>query len=243
MKAIGVIPARLAATRLPNKPLLDIAGKPMVRWVWERASMADLLDEVIVATPDQQIVDACASFGARGVLTSPDHLTGTDRVAEAAAQIDADMVVNIQGDEPLTEPAALDALIAGMAGAPEAALGSLMFPLNAEDDTQNPNLVKVVVDRACFAIYFSRSEIPFARGISHPPRFGHIGIYAWRKEPLMKFCELGRSLLEEAESLEQLRALEAGWKIFMVHTNYRPVGVDTPEDLERARRALGDKED
>lgn len=239
MKAIGVIPARLAATRLPNKPLLDIAGKPMVQWVWERSARATLLDEVIVATPDTEIVQACAAFGAHAVLTDADLPTGTDRVAQAVQERHADLVVNIQGDEPLTEPDALDALVRGMEAAPDAALGSLMFPLDETDDPDNPNLVKVVCTAQGDAIYFSRSAIPYARGLDNPPRWGHIGIYAWRREALFNFAAMERSPLEVSESLEQLRALEAGWKIRMVKTSYRPVGVDTPEDLQRARAALG----
>lgn len=238
-RAIGVIPARLAATRLPRKPLADIGGKPMIRWVWERASAAELLDEVIVATPDEEIASVCASFGARAVLTAPEHPTGTDRVAEAAGGINADIVVNIQGDEPLIRAEDLDALVSAMRADADAALGSLMFPLGDGEDASDPNLVKVVVGRDGCALYFSRSCIPYDRTGIHPARYGHIGVYAWRRDRLMAFAHLERGRLEEAESLEQLRALEAGWKIRMVMTDFRPVGVDTPEDLERARRALG----
>ncbi len=238
-RAVGVIPARLAATRLPRKPLADIGGRPMVCRVWERASEARLLDEVIVATPDEEIASVCASFGARAVLTAPEHPTGTDRVAEAAAGLEADIVVNIQGDEPLIRGEDLDALVSAMRSDAEAALGSLMFRLGDGDDAEDPNLVKVVVGRDGWALYFSRSCIPYARGTARPERFGHIGVYAWRRGRLMEFAKMERGRLEEAESLEQLRALEAGWKIRMVLTDFRPVGVDTPEDLERARRALG----
>jgi len=238
-RAVGVIPARLAATRLPRKPLADIAGRPMIRWVWERASAAELLDEVIVATPDEEIVSACASFGARAVLTAPEHPTGTDRVAEAAAGLEAELVVNIQGDEPLIRGEDLDALVSAMRSDGDAALGSLMFPLAEEEDASDPNLVKVVVDRCGRALYFSRSCIPYDRTGARPARFGHIGVYAWRRDRLLEFARMERGRLEEAESLEQLRALEAGWKIRMVPTDFRPVGVDTPADLERARRALG----
>ncbi len=239
MKAIGVIPARLAATRLPNKPLLDIAGKPMIQWVWERSSDARMLDEVLVATPDPEIVSACQSFGAVAVLTSPDHATGTDRVAEVVSAREADIAVNIQGDEPLTHPEALDALVEGLIEQQDAALGSLMFPLGPDDDAADPNLVKVVVDRFGFALYFSRAEIPYPRNPSDVQRYGHMGIYAWRRERLLEFTAMPRAGTEVSESLEQLRALDAGWKISMVRTEHRPVGVDTPGDLERARRALG----
>lgn len=238
MRAIGVIPARLAATRLPDKPLLDIAGKPMIQWVWERSAAAESLDEVIVATPDERIVEACARFGAVAVLTSPAHETGTDRVVEAIQGREADIVVNIQGDEPLTHPDALNALVRGLQDHPEAALGSLMFPLGQGDDPDDPNLVKVVVDRNGLALYFSRAGIPYQRNPVALQRYGHMGIYAWRREQLLEFARLPRVAVEQAESLEQLRALDAGWRIFMVVTEHRPVGVDTPEDLERARRAL-----
>lgn len=241
MRAIGIIPARLAATRLPNKPLLDICGKPMVEHVWERSSRAKLVDEVLVATPDEQIVDVCSSFGARAVLTSPDHQTGTDRVAEAATLTGqaADLVLNIQGDEPLIEPEALDALVAAMASAHDAALGSLMFPLAGDDDPSDPNLVKVVVDAHDDAIYFSRSPVPYPRGIERPGYWGHIGVYAWRSDSLQRFTKLERVEIEVSESLEQLRALHAGWKIKMVRTSYRPIGVDTGDDLNRVRAVLG----
>lgn len=238
MSTLGVIPARMAATRLPGKPLLPIAGKPMVQWVWERSSRAKLLDDVIIATPDPEIVAACEAFGAAAVLTSPGHPTGTDRVAEAVQGRDADLVVNIQGDEPLTEPDALDALVGAMLESGDADMGSLMFELAGTDDASNPNLVKVVVDAAGYALYFSRSPIPYDRAGTSPTRYGHVGIYAWRRERLFEFAAMSRGTLEAAESLEQLRALEAGWKIRMVRTDFRPVGVDTQEDLERARRAL-----
>ncbi len=238
MRAVGVIPARLAATRLPNKPLADILGKPMIQWVWERSRRSRRLDDVVVATPDAGIVRVCGEFGAAAVLTSPDHPTGTDRVAEAARTLEADLVVNIQGDEPLTSPQALDALVEAMESSSQAALGSLMFPLGPDDDPADPNLVKVVVDRSGHAIYFSRSPIPYPRGEAKPARWGHIGIYAWRADRLQEFARLEQGELERSESLEQLRALENGWKIRMVRTDYRPIGVDTADDLERARQAL-----
>lgn len=238
MKAIGVIPARLAATRLPNKPLLDIAGKPMVQWVWEQASKASCLDKVIVATPDPEIAEACARFGAPVALTSPDHPTGTDRVAEAVSAEQADIIVNIQGDEPLTDPGSLDSLVTAMVKNPKAALGSLMFELTDSEDPDDPNLVKVVTSDTGYALYFSRLPVPYPRGIEKPVRYGHVGIYAWRRKRLFEFTRLPCSPLEVAESLEQLRALSAGWLVLMVQTSYRPIGVDTPEDLERVRRSM-----
>ncbi|MEI6914250.1 MAG: 3-deoxy-manno-octulosonate cytidylyltransferase [Armatimonadota bacterium] len=237
IRALGVIPARLAATRLPNKPLLDINGKPMVQWVWERARQSERLNDVIIATPDSEIIQTCEGFGAIAVLTDPDHPTGTDRVAEAAALYDHDVVVNIQGDEPLIEPAALDALVEGLLSSESARMASLMFEMGNNEDPNDPNLVKVVTDSEAHAIYFSRCPIPYPRS-GNPAHFAHIGVYAWRRDALFEFPKLARGVLEQAESLEQLRALEAGWKIKMVSTHYRPIGVDTPEDLDKARRVL-----
>lgn len=212
----------------------------MIQWVWERARQARLLHDVIIATPDEAIVEACRSFGATAVLTGEHHPTGTDRVAEAAAKSDAEVIVNIQGDEPLIAPEALDGLIEAFSGS-DAQMGSLMFALESGEDASSPNLVKVVTTSDSSALYFSRLPIPFGRGQENPVRYGHIGIYVWRRSALLEFTRLPRGRLEQAESLEQLRAVEAGWKIRMALTDYRPVGVDTLEDLERARRALSGK--
>lgn len=236
-KTLGVIPARLAATRLPNKPLLEICGRPMIQWVWERCRRAKLLDDIVVATPDEAIAEACRSFGANAVLTKPEHPTGTDRVAEVAATCDADIIVNIQGDEPLIAPEALDELIRAFTES-DAQMGSLMFQIPPEEDAADPNLVKVVTALDFTALYFSRSPVPFARGVPDPLRYGHVGIYIYRRADLLAFTRLARTPLEIAESLEQLRALESGWKIKMALTDYRPIGVDTPADLERVREAL-----
>jgi 3-deoxy-manno-octulosonate cytidylyltransferase (CMP-KDO synthetase) len=236
-KAVGIIPARLAATRLPSKPLLDIAGKPMIQWVYERASEAGSLDEVVVATPDEEIRRCVESFGGKAVMTSPAHRSGTDRIAEAAEEIEADIIVNIQGDEPLLDPAAIDPLVGMMRDYPDIPMGSLMCPL-AEQEEDDPAVVKVVTDREGFALYFSRARIPYPRDPEAASPKKHVGIYAYRRDFLLEFAEMAPTPLERSESLEQLRALENGCRIRMVETSFSPVSVDTPEDLERVRRTL-----
>ena len=237
-KSVGVIPARMAATRLPNKPLLDIAGKPMIQWVYERARAASLLDDVLVATPDEEIRRCVERFGGRAVMTSHAHRSGTDRLAEVARNLDADIIVNIQGDEPLLDPAAVDSLVKAMAQAPDVPMGSLMCPLADEREEDDPDIVKVVADRQGFALYFSRARIPYPRHPEAARVYKHIGIYAYRREFLVEFAGLEPTPLEKAESLEQLRALENGYRIKMVETSFSPISIDTPEDLERVRRLL-----
>lgn len=238
-RVVGIIPARLAATRLPGKPLLDIAGKPMIQWVYERASRANLLHEIWVATPDEEIRQCVESFGGNVVMTSEKHRTGTDRVAEAASGIRATVVINIQGDEPLLEPGAIDALASLMRDNPDVPMASLMCPLCAPEEAEDPAVVKVVTDRDGFALYFSRSWIPFPRHPDYSTVRKHVGIYAYRRDFLLTFANLAPTPLECTESLEQLRALEHGYRIKMVETNFSPMSVDTPEDLEKARQILG----
>ena len=237
-KVIAIIPARLAATRLPNKPLLDIAGKPMIQWVYERAKGVTLLDDVLVATPDEEIFECVESFGGKAVMTSPAHRSGTDRLAEAAENLDADLILNIQGDEPLLDPGSIEALAEKMMRLPDAPMGSLMCRLEAEEE-DNPAVVKVVTDKEGFALYFSRARIPYPRDREAAEARKHIGIYAYRRDFLLAFPNMEPTPLERAESLEQLRALENGYKIMMVETDFSPTSVDTPEDLERVRKTLG----
>ena len=237
-KAIGIIPARLAATRLPNKPLLDIAGKPMVQWVYERAKSARMLDDVLVATPDEEIFARVESFGGKAVMTSPAHRSGTDRLAEAAESLDADLILNIQGDEPLLDPGSVDALAEAMMRYPDVPMGSLMCRLEAEEE-DNPAVVKVVTDQQGLALYFSRARIPYPRDREAAEPRKHIGIYAYRRDFLLAFPNMAPTPLERAESLEQLRALENGYRIMMVETEFSPTSVDTQEDLERVRQILG----
>jgi 3-deoxy-manno-octulosonate cytidylyltransferase (CMP-KDO synthetase) len=233
-----MIPARMASTRLPNKPILKIAGKPMIQWVYEHASAAKLIDEVIVATPDREIFDCVQSFGGRAAMTSNEHRSGTDRLAEAARRLESDLIVNIQGDEPLLDPTAVDLLAQSMIESPDASMGSMMCPIIDGSETADPSVVKVVVDRDNYALYFSRSEIPYPRNPDGARAFKHIGIYAYRRHFLLAYAAMDPTPLETTESLEQLRALENGHRIKMVETDFSPTSVDTPEDLERVREIL-----
>jgi len=239
-RAVGIIPARLAATRLPNKPLADLAGKTMIQRVYERVTQARTLTDVLVATPDPEIMAAVEAFGGRAVLTSPDHRTGTDRVAEAARALpdDVAVIVNIQGDEPLLDPATIDAVAAPLLADNSLVMSSLMCPL-PEGRESDPNVVKVVCDHRDFALYFSRSPLPYRRNAD--ARYGprqHVGLYAYRRGFLMRLTTLPPTPLEQVESLEQLRVLEHGFRIRLVWTDRAPESVDTPEDLARVRSLL-----
>jgi 3-deoxy-manno-octulosonate cytidylyltransferase (CMP-KDO synthetase) len=238
VKAVALIPARLAATRLPDKPLALIAGKPMIQHVWERARSASRIAEVFIATPDQAIADAVRDFGGKVLMTRADHQTGTDRLAEAAQQLDKDItvIVNVQGDEPLIEPEIIDAAAAPLLADATLAMSSLCCPL-PEGRESDPNVVKVVLTQDSFALYFSRSPLPYRRNADAPgyQPLQHIGLYAYRRDFLESFPKLPRTPLEQIESLEQLRALEHGYKIKMIFTDRVPESVDTPEDLERVR--------
>ncbi|MCS7043005.1 MAG: 3-deoxy-manno-octulosonate cytidylyltransferase [Bryobacteraceae bacterium] len=228
---LGVIPARFASSRFPGKPLVSIDGKPMIQHVWERARLARTLSRLLVATDDGRIASAAAQFGAEVALTSPDHPSGTDRVAEAAAATDAEIVVNIQGDEPLIEPAAIDLAVSTLLDDPNCRMATLKRRIERPEDIRNPNVVKVVTTLDGWALYFSRSPIPFAReGV--PVCWKHIGLYVYRRDLLLSYGSLPRGPLEQMEKLEQLRALENGIGIRVAETGYDTIGVDTPEDLE-----------
>jgi 3-deoxy-manno-octulosonate cytidylyltransferase (CMP-KDO synthetase) len=237
VSVVGVIPARYASTRLPGKPLQEILGKPMVQHVYERAARSKTLAELIVATDDERIVAAVAAFGGKAVLTSKDHNTGTDRVAEAVRGLDAEIVVNIQGDEPFVHPGMIDEVVQPLLDDPSLPMCTSMHEITDQEDYANPNVVKVVVDRAGNALYFSRSLIPYPRRTEGHRAFEHIGMYAYRTQFLLKFASLPQTPLEKAESLEQLRVLESGYRLRVVETrqDYIPLSVDTPDDLERAR--------
>lgn len=237
MRTIGIIPARYASTRLPGKPLADIWGKPLIQYVYEQARKAQSLSEVIVATDDERILEAVQSFGGKAMMTSPTHPSGTDRCAEIAQKVECDFVINIQGDEPLIPPSVIDEVARALWESPPDVPMSSACTIASPEERENPNIVKVVMDKDNLALYFSRSPIPFLR---HPvaTTFRHIGIYGYRKDFLLKFVSLPQTPLELSESLEQLRALEYGFKIKMVVVEYSPVGVDTPEDLERVREML-----
>ncbi len=237
--AIVVIPARHASTRLPGKPLAEIAGKPLIQHVYERAARARGIAEVVVATDDERILAAVRGFGGRAVMTSTNHRTGTDRVAEAVQAFQADIVVNVQGDEPLIPPEVVELVAGTLADNPDVPMASVMTRVRSVEERDSSSVVKVVTDRQGYALYFSRYPIPFVRdaGTEYLP-FKHLGIYGYRKEFLPRFTQLAPTPLECLESLEQLRALENGYRIRMVETDYDPVSVDTPEDLERVRALM-----
>jgi 3-deoxy-manno-octulosonate cytidylyltransferase (CMP-KDO synthetase) len=237
MKVIGVIPARLAAVRLPNKPLLDIAGKPMIQWVWERARQARTLHELYIATPDPEIMEAAQAFGAQAMLTSHAHRSGTDRMAEVARRTDGEIYVNIQGDEPLLNPDAIDRAVQPLLDDPSVMMSSLYCHAQPED-YEAPSVVKVVVDQNGDALYFSRSRIPYPRETTEVPVLRHIGLYVFRKALLLQYAQWEPTPLERTEMLEQLRVLEHGYKIRMVYFPEPSIAVDTETDLQRVRMIL-----
>ena len=234
-RILGVIPARFASTRFPGKALALLAGKTILQHVFERAKEARYVTQVIIATDDERIADAARSFRAPVRMTRSDHASGTDRVAEVASADSAELVVNIQGDEPLIDPAAIDAAVLAMLDDFDSPMGTLKKAMENPREIGDPNVVKVVTDRAGRAIYFSRSPIPFVRpdGTAPPVRYKHIGLYVYRREFLLGYSDMPVGPLEQAERLEQLRALENGHSIRVVETEYESVGVDTPEDLDR----------
>ena len=234
MKALGIIPARYNSTRLPGKPLKDICGKPMIQHVYERAVKAELLDEVVVATDDRRIVDAVIRFGGKAQLTSPDHDTGSDRIAEIAQSMECDLVVNIQGDEPLILPEIIDEIVDVLMKDRSLLISTGCYQVTDPELFENPNVVKVVCDQRGDALYFSRSLIPYPRNSNALEVYEHIGIYAYRKDFLMEYVKFGPTPLSVTESLEQLRVMEKGYKIRVVKTgyNYNALSVDTQEDLD-----------
>ncbi len=240
-RTVGIIPARYASSRFPGKALADLAGKPMVQHVVERAARASLLDEVLVATDDMRIAEAVQRFGGQARMTSPKHPSGTDRIAEVVGGLDCDLVVNIQGDEPLIDPAVIDQAVLPLVQDSSIAMGTLARPMGL-DEAADPSKVKVVVDRRGFALYFSRSRIPYIRDDTPPPPerpyLLHMGLYVYRRDTLLRLAALPPTPLEERERLEQLRALEHGIGIRVVVTEHESFGVDTPADLERVRRMV-----
>ncbi len=240
MKVTGIIPARYGSTRLAGKPLMDIWGKPMIQYTYEAAQKATLLDQVLVATDDQRIVVAVEKFGGLAYLTSIDHKTGTDRIAEVARNIDTDIVVNIQGDEPLLAPSQIDEAVQPLVDDQTLNVCTLCRPIQSEEDLKNPNVVKVVFDLNGNALYFSRSHIPYPRHTERHQAFEHIGIYVYRKEFLMQYIQMPQTPLEFTESLEQLRILENGVRLKVVVTKLqeKSLSVDTAEDLETARSII-----
>ena len=232
-----IIPARYGSTRLPGKPLIEVNNKPIVQWVYEKAKMSTLATKVIVATDDERIFQAVKAFGGEVEMTSPHHASGSDRIFEVLQKYpEINIAVNVQGDEPLIEPSSIDKAIAALTSDSDAMMSTLAREISFED-AKNPNLVKVVFDNFKNALYFSRSAIPFPRNQGEAPFYGHIGLYAYKKEALEKMTSLEQSSLEKAESLEQLRALQNGIKIKVEIVSYAPIGIDTLEDVE-AFRAL-----
>lgn len=240
LKVICVIPARFASTRMPGKPLALINGVPMVEWVARGASESEYIDELIVATDDERVRDAVESFGRTAVMTGGDPRSGTDRVAIVAARRECDLVLNIQGDEPQVKGPMIDAVVEALSGDETVPMATLAYPMN-EEEAADPNAVKVVCDMRGRALYFSRAPIPFSRRVQPQGAqryMKHIGIYGYRRDFLLKFAALPPSPLELSEGLEQLRALEYGFGVRVVETEYRVVGVDTPDDLARVKVAL-----
>jgi 3-deoxy-manno-octulosonate cytidylyltransferase (CMP-KDO synthetase) len=246
MPALVVIPARWGSKRFPGKPLALIGGKPLIQHVYENSRGASLASEVIVATDHEGIFEAVSGFGGKAVMTSPDHLSGTDRVAEVAFKTEYDIIVNVQGDEPLMRPDVIDSAI-NLLEDERASIGTLAARIEDRKDIPDPNVVKVVFDREGFALYFSRSPIPYHRagweqpesaGTSGGRLYKHIGIYSYRREVLMKLQSMEPTDLEKTEKLEQLRALENGLRIKVDVTEYESHGVDTPGDIERVERWL-----
>lgn len=234
MKILCVIPARYASTRLRGKPLVDIAGKPMVCRVYDRVIQAKSFqkEDVLVATDDERILQAVEKNNGRAIMTSKEHRTGTDRLAEVARKFeDVDVIVNVQGDEPLIEASLIDELVAEFYKDETLQMATVATPITEREEQLNPNNVKVVLDKQNFALYFSRSLLPYPRVAGCAKVLKHIGIYAYRREFLLKYASLPPTDLEQAESLEQLRALENGYKIKVILTNSSLVGVDTAEDL------------
>jgi len=239
MKSVIVIPARYGATRFPGKSLARIQGRPMIQWVWEAASRSRFTEQVVIATDDDRIADTAAKFGADVVMTKKSHRSGTDRMAEVADKISAQLYVNVQGDEPLLSASAVDDLIRAMMESPRVPIGTLAHRIESETEWRSPEVVKVVCNRHNEALYFSRSPLPFQRTFhSQTKCLRHVGIYAFRARALADFVALKPSPLEIAESLEQLRALENGMVIQLIETKYRCLGVDTPADLARVETAL-----
>jgi 3-deoxy-manno-octulosonate cytidylyltransferase (CMP-KDO synthetase) len=240
-KVVVVIPARYGSTRLPGKPLVMLAGKTMIQRVFERAKLAKLANRVIVATDDERIVKAVEAFGGEARMTRPDHRTGTERVAEVAAHVEGDVFVNVQGDEPLLDPAAVDAAIASLLEEPQASISTVATPIKSPGDIMDPNVVKTVLDFEGNAIYFSRAPIPWVRDTGNKVlarHLKHLGLYVFEREALLEYPTLPPGELERIEQLEQLRWMENGWKIRVAEVEHDAVSVDVPEDVARVEKLL-----
>jgi len=240
MDVIGVIPARFHSSRFEGKVLVDICGKPMIQHVWERAKQAKLLDDLIVACDDERVYNAVVKFGGNAVFTAKEHLSGSDRITEIVNPLDVKIVVNIQADEPMVRPSMINGIIEELIKDKSLVVATIVKKIERPGEIDDPNVVKVVFDKNNFALYFSRSAIPFIReGRSQElPFYKHIGLYAYTKDFLFTYKNLSNSKLEELEKLEQLRVLEHGYKIKVVETQFDTFGVDVPEDLEQVKKYI-----
>lgn len=240
-KTAIIIPARYGSSRLEGKPLIEVLGKPIIQWVYEKAQQAKLADIIIVATDDQRIYDAVKSFGGNVEMTSPEHKCGSDRIKEVVMRHpEISYVVNLQGDEPLIKPESIDVVAKNVKEDKLADISTLIRKITPEE-AENPNLVKCVVDNLGFAMYFSRSKIPFERNVGKSDFYGHLGIYGYKRDALIRMTELPQSSCEMSESLEQLRALQNGMKIKTSVVDFIPVGIDTIEDLEKFKSIISVK--
>jgi 3-deoxy-manno-octulosonate cytidylyltransferase (CMP-KDO synthetase) len=240
-KVVVVIPARYGSTRLPGKPLVSIAGKPMIQRVFERARLAQRVNQVIVATDDERIVKAVETFGGEVRMTRSDHRTGTERVAEVAAHVEGDVFVNVQGDEPLLDPAAVDTAVTSLLEEPKASIATVATPIKTPADIMDPNVVKTVLDFEGNAIYFSRAPIPWVRDSGSKVlarHLKHLGLYVFDRQALLEYPTLPPGELERIEQLEQLRWLENGWKIRVAEVEHDAISVDVPEDVARVEKLL-----
>lgn len=239
MNTAIIIPARYASTRLPGKPLIEIQNKPIIQWVYEKARGSKLANRVIVATDNEKIYNAVESFGGEAVMTSDSHQSGSDRIAEVVRNNpEIDIAVNVQGDEPLITSESIDKAILGLSGDIKADISTLIREITDQKDITNPNIVKAVIAYNGNALYFSRATIPYHRAGETPKYYGHLGLYAYRREVLLKITELEQTELEKVECLEQLRALQNGFSIKTVQVDYKPIGIDTPEDVEEFKRLV-----
>lgn len=241
MDVIGVIPARYSSARFEGKVLADIEGKPMLQHVWERAKQALLLDDLIVACDDERVAEVARGMGAKVAMTAKAHACGTDRICEVVNPVDVRIIVNIQADEPLIHPVMIDTAAQALLNDPSISMSTLMKKIEDAGQVSDPNVVKVVVDRNNFAIYFSRGAIPYHAAnseVGSPVYYKHIGLYGYTKDFLFMYKNLPASDLEKVERLEQLRVLEAGYRIKVIETRYDTIGVDTPQDLERVREHI-----
>jgi 3-deoxy-manno-octulosonate cytidylyltransferase (CMP-KDO synthetase) len=239
-KVVGVIPARYGSSRFRGKIIADICGKPMIQRVYEQSNKSQLLDQLIVAVDDERVYKCVEEFGGKAVMTSPDHQSGTDRLAEALEKIDADIVVNIQGDQPLFDSRMIDEAVKPMLDDPTLQMSTLKTKIG-EEDYADPAVVKVVVDEEDYALYFSRSLIPYSRDKGAVDVYEHVGLYVYRKDFLLEISKMPQTYLEKIEMLEQLRVLEKGYKIKVIETecdSISGISVDTPEDLAKVEKLI-----